>query len=242
MRSFVLVLVWVLQTQLAAASVITLSFSGNESDSLGPVDFPANGIFSGSISIDTTASRDPNSGFFTFLDAVTSIEVNTSLGSIFYDPLAADPFYLGQDFADQLNQIDITNAQTLTALGGIPFGPPENLGQPTNLGFTGAIDGLTPFAYGFSFVSSGSSDVFFTDPAVLLSGIESLSDDEFVGGVIAFLTASGEIELYFSDFDIEGFSSMPPPAEVPIPGALPLLLSGLAGIGVFHRRKRVSRT
>jgi len=121
-------------------------------------------------------------------------------------------------------------------LGLFPGGP------GASAAFGGELGGAVPqFISLQAFSQEGDTDTFFTDPFFLLSGQPDLSLDDFLMATITIALIGGEdTELRIGQMDFFSIALLDAgdPSEVPIPGALVLMLSGLAGLGFAGRRKR----
>ncbi len=129
-------------------------------------------------------------------------------------------------------------------------------GEAVQIAFTGAPGGRFDVRY-LSFVGDGHVDFNGNNTNTLLVGTNagSVTRYTFAGAVAAALSGAFlnvlSIEFYFDDgtWDALGLNAnglqqngdqfyIGSISDVPIPAALPLLLSGLAGLGFASRRKR----
>lgn len=214
----------------AQAALVEISFAGDATDSGGDIDYLPGETFSGSMIFETAvadSAADPNIGRFLF--SLVSGEVITSRGGVAFDSSAVT------NTAGYINFADQTQGAASQLFVGTAS---QFLVEPT--GFSGSIDGLTPYLFDLRLVSQGTGDTFFTDVNALLSGLGSLSLDDFFAGSIAVSFTNGQdTQLAFGpeNFSIRLLDAMPP-SEVPIPGAVVLMASGLAGLGFAGRRKQ----
>ena len=112
---------------------------------------------------------------------------------------------------------------------------------PGGIAFTGNVvdQGLVPA--GSRFVQSTHST-----PFDFLSALSPAQQALFQGGgttnvnvaLINYSTTGPTSSTAFYAWDVTSASVSATPSEVPLPAALPLLLSGLASLGVFGRRKK----
>ena len=141
-------------------------------------------------------------------------------------------------------EVDFTDEVSLTDPAFISFGFGYSLADPTD-GPTGGFDIFEDF--GFSLALSGDLEQvgFFTDTIELLFGSLTGSAAGSFGSQ-ALMTIIFDDPLGDNPFDafVDGeiynasisVSSVAAPAVIPLPAGLPLLLTGLLGLGSVRRR------
>ena len=217
-------------TAAAQAALVEIAFSGSTDNASGSVDYAPGGVFAGRLRLDATgigdASASPTFGDFTLTPAL--FELNTPLGDI----LLSDP-----SFSAPVPFQSVTQRQNPQGVQTFRFGfRPDSADSGV---FSGAIDGRSAVSLDLALQTDGapSQPAFFTDPNLLLSGVDQLVAAMLVNSfvTVSFSAVSGTT-LAISEARIS-FVDSPPVTEIPVPGALPLMLSGLAGLAWLRGRK-----
>lgn len=74
-----------------------------------------------------------------------------------------------------------------------------------------------------------------TSDSAMLGGVSTLGLFGLVEGATFVETATAGLSTFSLTFDLSG--TAPPPATIPLPAGLPLLLAGLGSLALLRRRK-----
>jgi len=229
----------------AHAALIEIAVSGDATHSSGDIDYAPGCRFSAAFVFDTALTASPTGGpgvglFSSSPGApggagLVSAVVNTPFSPVSWAAEAASVVSPAGLFSRQLEFP--SGAQSFTAsVSRSAFAPDAN-------GFAGGIDNngerLSPFSITLEATTAQGTDAFFTDPKSLLSGAATRDLSALViGRIIVGFTNGDDTTLAFGEpGDVFSIRVLDDVAEVPVPGALALMVTGLAGLGLMRRRK-----
>ncbi|MEL6220639.1 MAG: VPLPA-CTERM sorting domain-containing protein [Pseudomonadota bacterium] len=110
--------------------------------------------------------------------------------------------------------------------------------------FKGDSEFLEPYSWDIS--------LSFTDPGILVTGVSDVMDDVFLGSLVGSFTKNSVTLSLKSEPFLDGRDAIrtntgetaslqivaeSPMSAVPLPAGLPLLLTGLAALGLYSRRR-----
>ena len=234
----------------AHAALIEIAISGDATNSSGDIDYAPGSRFSATFVFDTSLAAAPTGGpgvglFSSSPGApggagLISAVINTPLSPVSWSAEAASVVSFAGLFSRQLEFPSGAQSFT-TSVSRFAFAPDAN-------GFAGGIDNnfdsLLPFSFTLEATTTQDGDAFFTDPKSLLSGATTRDLSSLViGRIIVAFTNGDDTTFGFGEFgDTFSIRVLDDVSEIPIPGAIPLLLSGLAGLGLMSRKKKARTT
>ncbi len=236
-----------LATPMYAATVM-LNVSGTTTGAEGTINYtPGSAFTATAVFDDSFADTNADGAVGSFFDfgaattALVSFVLNTEFGSISYDPSAVTA-PIGSFLTAQVSQASspVPESQRLNVVSG---------GDPFDEAFSGSIGALDANFIGLTIGAQGPDNYLYDDPNSLFSGFaDGFSNTPLAfGGSITTAQFGGfdTTTLFFgaNEFSItgEGGGTGPidPPAPVPVPASLPLLLAGFGALGVMRRRRKV---
>ena len=240
----------VIYPQGASAALIEIAVSGDATNSSGDIDYAPGSRFSAAFVFDTSLSASPTGGpgvglFSSSPGApggagLVSAVINTPLSPVSWSAEAASVVSSAGLFSRQLEFPSGAQSFT-TSVSRFAFAPGDD-------GFAGGIDNnfdsLLPFSITLEATTTQDGDAFFTDPKSLLSGATTRDLSSLViGRIIVAFTNGDDTTFAFGEFgDTFSIRVLDDVTEIPIPGALALMMTGLAGLGLMRRRKPNSLT
>lgn len=231
----------------AQAALIEVVMSGSTDTAEGSIDYAPGGVFSARFVFDTDLaspdSTSPGVGLFQEIgdmpggnSGLLSAEITTPLGMVGFERsliVPADELQLGSAQIQTDNRQDFATSVVDLGLG---------LGNADeSAALFGSLGTGEPVSFNLNLISSGPGATFFNDPFSLLSGQPGLSLADFFAATIIIVFADGsdaELAIGMNDFFDIRLLDDSIPSEVPIPGALVLMLSGLAGLGFAGRKAK----